>query len=492
MYALVIVGIAAIVVPSWIEEVVARAEAERVLPATVQITTVTSAPDYEKPWQLKATKTISGSGAIISGRRILTNAHNVAWEADISVRRPGIQKKFTARVEHVDHTCDLALLTVDDPAFFEGVTPLEIGELPRVEDAVTAYGYPIGGETASATSGIVSRVEHDTYTHSDRCLLVAQIDAALNPGNSGGPVIGDGRIAAIAMQVLEGGENIGYAIPAPMITRFLLDAEDGEIAGVPSLGVYSLSIENDALRAYLALGEQRTGAVVVDVARGSSAWGKLQRDDVILAVDGVPVADDCTIPLRGDMRADFFWKVEQKQIGETVELAVWRDAREHVVSLELTDFRMLVQRPTYPRRCRYRIEGGIVFQPVDKHYVESLVDYIPPDIYKAVVAEESPRDDRRELVVIASVLPHEVNRGYQEWYWDLVEEVQGTPVRDFEHLNELLDEADGPWIILTLDDRSRLVMDRVAAEAADEELLESFGIPGDRWPLTSGGPVAAR
>jgi S1-C subfamily serine protease len=491
-YALIIAGLAGVMVTSWIRQVIARAEAERVIPATVQITTVTAAPDYVKPWQLEATETISGSGAIIGGHRILTNAHNVAWAVSIDVRRPGLQRKFSARVQHVDHTCDLALLTVDDPAFFDGVVPLEIGELPRVESAVTAYGYPIGGETASATSGIVSRLEDDMYAHSERYLLVVQIDAALNPGNSGGPVIGGGKIVAIAMQVLEDGENIGYAIPAPMIARFLVDAEDGEIAGVPSLGVYCLPIENDALREYLELGERRTGTVVADVAYGSSAWGKLQRDDVILAVDGVPVANDCTVSLAGGTRTDFSWSIEQKQIGETVVLTVWRGVREQSVSLVLNDYQTLVPLPSYPRRCRYRIAGGIVFQAVDMHCVESLEDYVPPAVYEAVIAVEAQTADRRELIAITSVLPHEVNRGYQDWDWDLVESAQGIPVRDFDHLNQLLDEADGPWINITLDDASRLVIDRLAARAADEELLERFGIPGDRWPVSSEGHIAAR
>lgn len=491
-YAVIIAGLAAVVLTSWIRQVIARAEAERVIPATVQITTVTAAPDYSKPWQLEATEKISGSGAIIEGHRVLTNAHNIAWAASIDVSRPDLQKKFAARVEHVDHTSDLALLTVDDPAFFAGVTPLEIGELPRVESAVTAYGYPIGGETASATSGIVSRLEVDMYAHSEFYMLVAQIDAALNPGNSGGPVICGGKIVAIAMQVLEDGENIGYAIPAPIIARFLLDAEDGEVAGVPTLGAYCLPIENDALREYLELGERRTGTVVAEVAYGSSAWGKLQRDDVILAVDGVPVANDCTMPLEGGMRTDFSYAIERKQIGEPVMLTVWRGGREQSVSLVLNDYQTLVPLPSYPRRCRYRIAGGIVFQPVDMHIVNSLEDYVPPAVYDAVIDVQAQTADRREIIAITSVLPHEVNRGYQDWDWDIVETVQGIPVRDFDHLNELLDAADGPWINITLDDASRLVIDRVAAQAADKELFESFGIPGDRWPVSSEGYVAAR
>ena len=492
IYALVIAGLAVVVVSSWIRQVIARSEAERVIPATVQVTTVTAGPDYAKPWQLKATKSISGSGAIIGAHRILTNAHNVAWAASIDVRRPGLQRKFSARVLHVDHSCDLALLTVDDPAFFNGVVPLEIGDLPRIESRVTAYGYPIGGETASATSGIVSRLEEDMYVHSERYLLVVQIDAALNPGNSGGPVIGDGKVVAIAMQVLEDAENVGYAVPAPMIARFLLDAEDGEIAGVPRVGAYCLPIENDALRQYLRLGEKQTGSVVADVDYGSSAWRKLQRDDVILAVDGVAVANDCTIQLAGGARTDFSYAIERKQVGESVLLRVWREGREQSVSLVLKDHRALVSLPSYPQRCRYRIAGGIVFQPVDQHCAELLKDYAPPAVYKALVEEQAQTAARRELVMVTSVLPHGVNRGYEDWVWELVDSVQGIPVRDFDHFNQLLDKADGPWINMTCDDASRLVIDREAARAADKELLVSFGIPGDRWPVSSEGVVAAR
>jgi len=492
IYVLVIAGLAGVAAASWVRQVIARAEAERVIPATVQITTVTAAPDYAKPWQLEATETFSGSGAIISGNRILTNAHNVAWAASIDVSRPGLQKKFSAHIQYVDHGCDLALLTVEDPAFFKGIVPLEIGELPRVESAVTAYGYPIGGEAVSATSGIVSRLEDDLYVHSDRYLLVVQIDAALNPGNSGGPVIGGGKIVAIAMQVLQDGENIGYAIPAPMIERFLVDADDGEIAGVPRLGAYCLPLENDALRRYLQLGEQQTGCIVADVACGSCAWGKIKRDDVILAVDGVPVANDCTIPLTGSARADFSCSIQQKQIGDLVALTIWRGAREQNVSLVLSNYSMLVSQPSYPRRCRYRIAGGIVFQPVDMHHVESMSEYVPPAVYDAVMMEVPQTDDRRELVAITSILPHPVNRGYQDWDWNIVECVRGIPVLDFEHFNQLLDETEGPWIDLTLDDSSRLVIDREAARVADKELFENFSISADRWPVSSEGRLAAR
>ena len=484
LYSVIVLGLAVGLATTWVRQVLARGEARRVSGATVQITTVTAAPDYAKPWQLKATEASSGSGAIIAGDRILTNAHNVAWAVSIEVQRPGLQKKFPARVAHIDHGCDLALLDVDDPAFFTGVEPLEIGGLPRIESEVTAYGYPMGGETVSATSGIVSRLEHDVYVHSERYLLAVQIDAALNPGNSGGPVVSRGKIVAIAMQVLEDGENIGYGVPAPMIERFLVDAADGVVAGVPMLGIFTGSVESDALREYLRLGD-RTGALVFDVAFGTCAFGKIQRDDVILAIDGVPVANDQTIALEGDARTEYDFIPQKKQIGEPVDLKVWRDGAERTVSLVLGGGQELVPAPSYETRCRYRMVGGIVFQPVESHYVDMLIEddnqIVPGMVVEAVMNGRSQSEDRRELIVMATVLPHEVNRGYQDWSLDIVETVQGVPVRDFAHFNELIDDATGRFINITFDDNSRLVLDRAAALKADEALVQQYGMARDRW-----------
>ena len=212
--------------------------------AIVKIYVVYSEHDYDMPWQLAGQDRGVGSGCIIKGNRILTNAHVVADQTFIQVKRAGQAERYNATVEVVAHECDLALLKVDDPAFFAGVKPLTLGSLPRMRDKVAVYGFPIGGEELSITEGVVSRVEYTQYAHSGASLLSCQIDAAINPGNSGGPVIKEGRIVGIAFQGYMHAQSIGYMVPPPLIDHFLEDSADSRYDGIPGIGIVWQAMEN--------------------------------------------------------------------------------------------------------------------------------------------------------------------------------------------------------------------------------------------------------
>ena len=421
---------------------------------------------------------------IIHGNRILTNAHAVDYAASIEVKRPGIQKQFLAHVDQIDHGCDLALLTVEDEDFFTQVTPLSVGPLASIGSVVSAYGYPIGGETVSATSGVVSRIERTEYVHSERSLLLSQIDAAINAGNSGGPVVSNSKIVGIAVQGIDEADNVAYMIPAPMIERFLKDAADGIIAGVPSFGAYCHPVENDALREYLGLSDRQSGTLVSEINYGSSSWGKLAPDDVILAVDGIPVANDRTVALTDGARVEFGYLIERKQVGESATVAVWRNKTETSVTLTLVASDGLIPAPTYETRRPYRTIGGLVFQPATADHISALTSDVPTSVLSAYLESTYRTESRRVLVMMTDILPHRVNRGYQDWPMSVVETIQGTPVEDFEHFNQLLDTATGKWLNITFSDKSRLVLDLVAARDANDEVFKTFAIAQDRWPAT--------
>ncbi|CAI5469488.1 unnamed protein product [Closterium sp. Yama58-4] len=140
---------------------------EAALDSVVKVFAVASSPNYWLPWQSKPQREVTGSGFVVSGRRILTSAHVVADHTFVLVRRHGSPKKFLATVEAVAHDCDLALLSVKDPAsvgsgeggingggsgdaradseeFWEGMRALELGDVPLLQESIAVVGYPQG------------------------------------------------------------------------------------------------------------------------------------------------------------------------------------------------------------------------------------------------------------------------------------------------------------------------------------------------------------
>src|SRR5256885_9244913 len=157
-----------------------------------------------------------GAGFVIEGNRIMTNAHVVSNSRYLTVERDGDPNKYQAKVLFVAHDCDLALITVDSPNFYKNMVPLKFGGIPELESTVSAYGYPIGGERMSVTTGIVSRIDFQLYTHSsiDQHLAI-QISAQINPGNSGGPVMENDQAIGVALPRYHGrfSQADAYMIP---------------------------------------------------------------------------------------------------------------------------------------------------------------------------------------------------------------------------------------------------------------------------------------
>eukprot|EP00700_Malawimonas_jakobiformis_P001081 EC720331.1.p1 GENE.EC720331.1~~EC720331.1.p1 ORF type:complete len:143 (+),score=13.95 EC720331.1:62-490(+) len=102
------------------------------LQSVVKVFTESTSPNYFLPWQNKSQVEKTGRGFAIGGKRLLTNAHVVADSSYVMVRRHGSPAKYTAKVEVVGHECDIAMLSVEDDAFWSGVAPLSTGEIPHL------------------------------------------------------------------------------------------------------------------------------------------------------------------------------------------------------------------------------------------------------------------------------------------------------------------------------------------------------------------------
>uniref|UniRef100_A0A7I4DFC6 Protease Do-like PDZ domain-containing protein n=3 Tax=Physcomitrium patens TaxID=3218 RepID=A0A7I4DFC6_PHYPA len=266
--------------------------------AVVKVFCVHTEPNFSLPWQRKRQFSSNSSGFIIKDRRVLTNAHSVEHHTQVKVKKRGSDTKYLATVLAIGTECDIAMLTVSNDEFWEDVTPVDFGSLPRLQDAVTVVGYPIGGDTISVTSGVVSRIEVTSYVHGATELLGVQIDAAINAGNSGGPAFNDrGECVGIAFQSLkhEDAENIGYVIPTPVITHFITDyVRSGDYTGFPILGIEWQKMENPDLRKALGMKGIQKGVRIRRVEPTAPAYKYLQASDILLSFDAEDIANDGT------------------------------------------------------------------------------------------------------------------------------------------------------------------------------------------------------
>ena len=236
--------------------------ADAIEPSVVKLIVNKRKPDYFRPWTKAAPEKVSGSGVVIDGKRILTNAHVVmhASQVYVQMRRGGDQ--LNAEVKAIGPGIDLAVVELTDPDQLKDVPGMRLAdELSQLKSRVSVYGYPAGGDDLSVTDGIVSRIEFTNYNFSAGGVRV-QVDAALNPGNSGGPAVNEGKIVGLVFSKINEAENIGYLIPPDEIRSFLKHVDDGKYDGNMLLLDEYQTAENDALRKYLKIPADVTGIVI--------------------------------------------------------------------------------------------------------------------------------------------------------------------------------------------------------------------------------------
>ena len=457
--------------------------------SVIKIYTTQSAPDYFTPWRLLTPRQSSGSGSVIQGNQILTNAHVVANASYVQAQKHNDPQRYLARVTFVSHEADLAIITVDDPSFFTDLQPLSIGLLPEPLQEVSVYGYPIGGKSLSITKGILSRVEQQIYAHAGAYLLAGQIDAAINPGNSGGPVIVDHEIVGVVMQANSGGraENLGYFVPPSIIQHVLKDSSDGVNDGFPDLGFRTQALDSPAAKTAYGLKKGQDGVLVIKIFEGSPAAEVFMENDVILSIDDFDIAEDGTIRLSEDLLTDYKHAIDMHHIGEEIHVRYSRDGIERSTQLRAAkalDNYSLVKGEQFDRTPQYYIYGGVLFVPLNmnliKRWGSDWSRSAPVSLLQMRSEWSSP--DREEVVVALQVLAADVNLGYHDWRNWVVESVNGRSIKNFSEFANLLERNSKDNVVFENKNGYQMVINHSEAIESEASILQQYRIPAAQSP----------
>ncbi len=446
----------------------------------VRITATSVEPDYRAPWNAGGLQRGVGAGFVISGNRIMTNAHVVANSRYVTVERDGDPNKYPATVQFIANDCDLALITVSAPDFFKNMIPLKFGDIPALESTVSAYGYPIGGERMSVTTGIVSRVDFQLYTHSsiDQHLAI-QISAQINPGNSGGPVMQDGKVVGVAFQGYSGdvAQGVAYMIPTPVINRFLKDIGNGHYDEYPDLAITYAKLQNSAQRKFLGLKDGDRGVLVSSVVASGPSDGILRPGDVLLAIDGHPIASDASVELEGE-RAQFEEVVERKFKGDSVKFEILRDKQPMSLTIKLyKPWPYSIQGHSYDVRPRYVLYGGLLFQPLNLDMLEAYrsTDLRLRHFFEYFILEQIYLQ-HPDVIVLSNILPDPINTYLAPYRGAIVDEINGKKILTLDELAKAFAEAPERLVIRMIGDGPPLVLDRNKIEAARERIKTRYNV----------------
>jgi S1-C subfamily serine protease len=437
----------------------------------VKIFTVANVPNHEAPWSSKIRRS-SGSGCIIEGHTILTNAHVVTNATYLEVLKYGETKRYEAKVLHIAHDSDLALITVKDKRFFEHTQPLPFRELPQLQDTVSVYGFPTGGETLSITKGVVSRIEHQLYVHNLSYLLAIQIDAAVNSGNSGGPALVDGKIVGLVMQGKRRSQNIGYIIPTCVIEHFLKDIQDGHYNGYGLAGITIQTMENPALRKMYHIENLQHGVLITNIIPHSPASKVLEKGDIITAIDGYKIMTNGKVAFRKGEFTNFSYPIQKHQLGETITCEIVRKGKMKQVSITLNATNQqlsLYRTQPYVDHPSYYIYGGLVFMPLYDR------EKIPTKYLEAY-----PDENRTELVTLTKVLDSELTKGFNHLEFSVIESINGKLFKDFSTFVGLLEDIKEKFVVFEDTKGRQIVLESQQVSKMHKTILKRYAIKTDR------------
>jgi serine protease Do len=274
-----------------------------------------------------------GSGFVVDRNGyILTNNHVVENATRIQVTLPGDKTQYTAKLIGTDSELDLAVLKIDAG---KQLTPLRMGNSDAIEvgDWAVAIGSPFGLDQ-TMTAGIISAKGRDLGERDHQLQRFLQTDAAINRGNSGGPLLNiNGEVVGINTMIVSGSgnfEGIGFALPINLaVNSYNQIAKNGKVSR-GAIGIQFAREENGALlKAYGA----SSGVFVQSVNPGGpAAKGGVEASDIIVGINGQTIKD-------GDQLVQ---TISAAQPGSSVGLKLLRDGKPVEVSVKIGDRAELV------------------------------------------------------------------------------------------------------------------------------------------------------
>ncbi len=436
--------------------------------------------DYFQPWA-KPTRSVRKHALVVGDRELVTSAQNLADRTLVRVQKGGRGRWLNAEVKWLDYHANVAVLTVADEGFWDGLKPVELAErVPRRDDYEIIRWRDGNLE--------VRRADFSKFTVGDGSLSFApRINLEINSEISGlgwaEPVLVDGQV--VGLTAAKAG-NVCTVTPAPFIRRIMEARTAGKFPGLGYFDFVWQQGENPATLEHLKVPGAPRGAVVIIVPKSPPPGYVLRKHDVIVEVDGFPV------DMEGDYDDPDYGHVMMEGIatrrhfaGDRIPMKVARDGKVLDLEYQLPKAEYsvdLLPMFTFDAEPEYLVAGGLVFQPLTQPYLRGWGDdWRRRAPFRLVYnTSNSPTSETPALVVLSQVLPDPINVGYQEFRNLVVDTINGQTVRRLGDVKKALAAPQAGLHRIEFfkgDGLQRMLVDAGSMDVATARVLGRYGIP---------------
>lgn len=436
--------------------------------------------DYLQPWN-KPTRSVRKHGLVLGERELVTTAQSLADRTLVRAQKGGRGRWFSAQVKWIDYHANLAVVTVEDAAFWNGLTPATLAPTVAKKANYDIVRWRDGNLETRRADFSKFTVGEGSLSFAPR--LILELNTEIGGLGWAEPVLLDGQVVGLCISK---GGNVCTVMPVTFLQRMLQARKSGQ---APMLGYFDFvwqQAENPATLDFLKLDGDPRGAVIIEVPKNPPAGYALQRLDILLEVDGfaVDMEGDYEDPEFGHLVIEGL-ATRRHFAGEKIPMKVFRAGK--VVPIEYTLPRAkysvdLLPQNVFDREPEYLVAGGLVFQPMNQPYLRSWGDdwRRRAPFRLSYFANQPSTPERPTLVALTQVLPDAYNVGYQEYRSLVLDRVNGKRVSNLAELRAALKEPKDGFHRIEFfkgDSLQRILLDADTLESATQRVLKRYEIP---------------
>ncbi|NQY31878.1 MAG: hypothetical protein HRT56_01740 [Coraliomargarita sp.] len=441
----------------------------------VEIEVTKKSYDYKIPWVIRNNQTRK-NGIVIGDRQILTTADGLSGQYLCRIRKGGVSKQYTATLSWVDYYSNLALLNVEDTAFWEGMEPVSLVDQLPLSGNLQVFRWRSGRIESRAAEIIRLFIGPSKMSYIQHLKLSASCE--IDSAGWAEVVINDGQL--IGLTTSAANEKLTI-LPATFIQAVLQRRTLDSDPGAGCFDFRWMSAKNPALVQSKGFQRSETGVVITEVGARRLADNTLHSGDILFEIDGFEIDNEGKYvdPEYGRLSMSGL-ATRAHNAGDSMPMKVWRDGEAVAVNYTLpqADFeKSLIPERRFDREPSYLIAGGLVFQPLEGPLLAALGKNKPVliDYYNATADE-----DREGLVLLSMVLPDDFNRGYESARMLIVDQINEQPISNLEEVVSALEApVEGFHHIRFMHDEvlQHMVLDAATLNEATTRILQHYRIP---------------